>query len=164
MKKEKGISLISLVVMIVVMIILASIGMNVSMNAYEESINAKQAAENQQVKDAVTGRFGDYQRNGTANPIVGLMIPSEETKSLEKTYDYIIKKLKDSGKLVTEDEFQNQTQSKQIKKFVLDNEEDIEYTRLLEYNDLLELGLENTNLNAIYLVNYYSSDVVGPIT
>lgn len=164
MKNKKGISLIALVVMMIIMIILASIAMNVSMNAYDEGQRAKQAAEKQQVIEAVNGRFGDYQRNGTANPILGLMIPEEESKTLEDTFNYVIQKLKENGKLVTDDEIQNQTQTKQIRKFILDNEEDMEYTRILEYNDLLELGLENTTLYAVYLVNYYSSDVVGPIT
>ena len=164
MKNKKGISLIALVVMMIIMIILANIAINVSMNAYDESQRAKQAAERQQVVDAVTGRFGDYQRNGTANPIIGLIIPEDQSETKEDTFNYIIEKLKGIGKLVTEEEVQNKTQTKQIKKFVEDNSEDMEYTRILQYNDLLELGLENTNLYAVYLVNYYSSDVVGPIT
>lgn len=164
MKNKKGISLIALVVMIIIMIILASIAMNVSMNAYEESVRAKQSTERQQVVNAVNGRFGDYQRNETANPIIGFIIPEEESSTLEETYNYIIQRLREAGKLVTDDEIENHTQTKQIKEFLVDNADDMEYTRILEYNDLLELGLENTNLNAIYLVNYYSSDVIGPIT
>lgn len=164
MKNKKGISLIALVVMIIIMIILASIAMNVSMNAYEESVRAKQSTERQQVVNAVNGRFGDYQRNGTANPIIGLVIPNIESSSLEETYNYLIQKFRELGKMTTDDEIENQTQAKQIKEFLVDNANDMEYTRILEYNDLLELGLENTNLNAIYLVNYYSSDVIGPIT
>ena len=53
-----------------------------------------------------------------------------------------------------------------LKKYgaICDNFDDMEYTRLLFHSDLIELGIEKTNLNAVYLVNYYSSDVVGPIS
>lgn len=165
MKNNKGISLITLVVMIVIMIILASVAINVSMNSYDEALRAKIYAERQQVIDAVTGRFSDYQRNNTANPLLGLMIPEENSETLMDTYDYIENKLRNEYyKLLTDDEYDNQTQTKQISKFLVDNAEDMEYTRILFYDDLLELGLENTTLQAVYLVNYYSSDVVGPIT
>lgn len=165
MKKNKGISLISLVVMIIIMIILASVAINVSMSSYDEALRAKIYAERQQVIDAVTGRFADYQRNNTASPLLGLMIPEENSETLKDAYDYIENKLRNEYyKLLTDDEYNNQTQTKQISKFLVDNAEDMEYTRLLFYDDLLELGLENTTLQAVYLVNYYSSDVVGPIT
>lgn len=165
MKKNKGISLISLVVMIIIMIILSAVAINVSMNSYDEALRAKIYAERQQVIDAVTGRFADYQRNNTASPLLGLMIPEENSETLKDVFDYIENKLrKEYYKLLTDDEYENQTQTKQISRFLLDNAEDMEYTRILVYDDLLELGLENTTLQAVYLVNYYSSDVVGPIT
>jgi len=65
---------------------------------------------------------------------------------------------------MTDDELDNSTQRVLIERFVYDNFEDMKYTRILLYTDLIELGIENTNMNAVYLVNYYSNDVVGPIS
>lgn len=164
MKNNKGISLLSLVSMIIVMIILAAISINVGTNSYQNALKSKATAERQQVISAVTGRFGDNQRNSTSNPIVGLMIPDEYLDNEEKIIEYITTKLRSEyGKLMTDEEIANQTNRTQIEHFVYDNFNDMEYTRLVFYNDLIDLGIENTNLNAIYLVNYYSSDVVGPI-
>jgi len=151
--------------MIVIMIILAAVAINVSMNSYDQAQQAKIYAERQQVIEAITGRFADYQRNSTANPLLGLRIPEENSATLRDMFDYIDAKLRNEyGKLVTNDELENHTQTKQIDKFLADNAEDMEYTRILIYDDLLGLGLENTTITAVYLVNYYSSDVVGPIT
>lgn len=163
MKKNKGISLIALIVMIVVMIILASIAINVGTDSYENALESKAAAERKEVISAVSGRFGDYQRNNTASPIVGVSIPEEYTEA-EEMITYLKAKLKNEyGKLMTDDEIENKTYQNLIEKFVKDNLEDMEYTRLLFHSDLIELGIEKTNVNAVYLVNYYSSDVVGPI-
>ena len=165
MRNNKGINLVALIIMIIVMIMLAAIAINVSMDSYYNSLEAKAAAEKQQVTIAISGRFGDYQRNVTANPLVGLVIPDENLETEEKIVDFVYNKFKNEyGKLVTDDELKNSTQRIFIENFVHDNFEDMKYTRILLYTDLLELGIENTNVNAVYLVNYYSSDVVGPIS
>lgn len=165
MKNNKGINLIALIVTIVVMIILASIAIRVGTDSYENALESKAAAERKEVVSAVSGRFGDYQRNNTASPIVGFKIPEENMTTEENIVEYIKNKLKkDHGKLMTEDELENKTYQNMITKFVDDNFDDMDYTRLLFYRDLIELGIEKTNLNAVYLVNYYSSDVVGPIS
>ena len=161
MKNNKGVNLVALVVMMVVMIILASIAIKAGTDAYKNALETKAAEERKQVEYAISDRFGDYQRNSTANPLVGLLIPDENFTSKEATTTYITNKIKNEyGKLIADEETQDL-----IKKFVSDNfeDEDMEYTRILVYRDLIELGIENTNLNAVYLVNYYSNDVVGPI-
>lgn len=164
MKKNKGISLISLVVMIVIMIILAAIAIRVGMESYENALESKAATERQEVIAAVSGRFGDYQRNSTANPIVGFIVPDEYLENKDIIANYIINKLKvEYGKFFTDDEIKNSTQQKLIYKFIEDNYDDMEYTRILSYSDLIDLEIENTNINAVYVVNYYSNDVVGPI-
>lgn len=165
MRNNKGISLVALIIMIIVMIMLAAIAVNVSMDSYYNSLEAKAAAERQQVIMAISGRFGDYERNTTANPLVGLTIPEEYLETEETIYNFVYNKFRNEyGKLVTGDELTNSTQKAAIEIFVHDNIEDMEYTRILLYTDLIELGIENTNMNAVYLVNYYSSDVVGPIS
>lgn len=161
MKKNRGISLITLVVMIIIMIILAAIVINVTTKSFDKSIETKANEERAQVQYAISSRFGDYQRNSTANPIVGIIIPEENRATVDSVVNYITFKLKrDYGKLVNVD---SKEQENDIRKMVSDNFEDMEYTRILTPTDLIELEMENTNLNAVYLVNYYSSDVVGPI-
>ena len=164
MKNNKGINLVAIIIMIIVMIMLAAIAINVSMDSYENSLEAKAAAERQQITIAISSRFGDNQRNATANPLVGLMI-LEELETEPSIIDYVCDKFKNEyGKLMTDDELANSTQRISIERFIYDNFEDMKYTRILVYTDLLELGIENTNMNAVYLVNYYSNDVVGPIS
>ena len=164
MKNNKGISLVALIVMIIIMIILAGIATNIGIESYEKAMESKAETEREEVEKAITGRFGDYQRNSTANPLVGLFIPEEYLDTRDSATEYITNKLKnDYGKMKTEDEAQNSTQKNSIKKFVSDNFDDMEYTRILVNSDLLDLEIENTNLNAVYVVNYYSHDVVGPI-
>ena len=164
MKNNKGINLIALIVMIIVMIILAAIAIKTGTDAYQNALKTKGAEERKQVEYAISDRFGDYQRNETANPLVGFIIPDEDVETEAKAKNYLISKFKgEYGKLATDDEIQNNTQRKLIEKFVADNFNEMEYTRILIYSDLIDLGVENTNLNAIYLVNYYSNDVVGPI-
>ena len=164
MKNNKGINLVAIIIMIIVMIMLAAIAINVSMDSYENSLEAKAAAERQQITIAISSRFGDNQRNATANPLVGLMI-LEELETEQSIIDYVCDKFKNEyGKLMTDDELANSTQRISIERFIYDNFEDMKYTRILVYTDLLELGIENTNMNAVYLVNYYSNDVVGPIS
>ncbi len=161
MKNNKGISLIALIVMIIVMIILAAIAMNATTESYDKSLETKANEERAQVQYAVSTRFGENQRNSTSNPIIGIMVPEENRSTIDLSVTYIITKLKsDYGKFVTED---NAKQEADIKKFVTDNFEDMEYTRILTATDLIELDIENTNINAVYVVNYYSADVVGPI-
>jgi len=165
MKNNKGINLVALIIMIIVMIMLAAIAINVSMDSYENSLEAKSAAERQQLTVAISSRFGDNQRNATANPLVGLTIPEENLESEQSIIDFVCDKFKNEyGKLMTDDELDNSTQRVLIERFVYDNFEDMKYTRILLYTDLIELGIENTNMNAVYLVNYYSNDVVGPIS
>lgn len=164
MKNNKGISLVTLIVMILVMIILAAITIRSTMIGYEKSLEAKAGAEREQVRKAMNGKFADNQVNGTANPLVGLLIPKENMDTEEAVVNYLCDKLKDDYmKFVNIEAVEQEKQRDSIIKFVSDNFEDMEYTRILEYSDLINLGLENTNLNAVYVVNYYSSDVIGPI-
>ena len=165
MKNNKGINLIALIVMIIVMIILATIAIKTGTDAYQNALKTKGAEERKQVEYAISDRFGDYQRNETANPLVGFIIPDEDIETEAKAKNYLISKFKgEYGKLATDDEIQNNTVS--LKNMETGYQETLsleEATRILIYSDLIDLGVENTNLNAIYLVNYYSNDVVGPI-
>ena len=163
MKNNKGINLVALIIMIIVMIMLAAIAVNVSMDSYNKSLEAKSDAERQQVVNAIAGRFGDYQRNATANPLVGITIPEESLITEEATLNFIEQKLKNEYGKLNSEQAVNSAQIEDVKKLISDNFDDMEYTRILIYTNLVELGIENTNKNAVYIVNYYSNDVIGPI-
>lgn len=164
MKNNKGINLITLVIMIVIIIILAAIVIRPVTNSYDNAIKSRQEAERNQVVSAITERFGDNQRNNNLYPLIGEAIPNEYQNTEEALSGYLISLFKNKGKLLSKDEDEIQTQKSEIEKFVSDNFEDMEYTKILYGTELLSLDIETTTTNTIYLVNYYSSDVVGPIS
>ncbi len=170
-RKHAGISLISLIIMIIVMIILASIVITVSTKSYDQSLIAKQETERLQVVNAIQTRFGQYERNHTTSPLLGLQLSDITDKEADEIVTDLVelftmeyeKNILDTEILVPPENVQNYTSKGRIRKFITDNQEEMEYTRILKYDNLQELGLENVNTRALYLVNYYSNDVVGPI-
>jgi type II secretory pathway pseudopilin PulG len=166
---NKGISLIALAIMIIVMIIIASIAMNAGIDSYDQAVDAKNKEERNQVSQAVNARFGDNQFNAAVSPIVGELIPSEcfsyptDEQIIESAKTYLVDLFISEGRLQTQDEVTNKTIQKDIQRFLEENINDMQYTRILRHNDIIELGLESITINSIFLVNYYSADVVGPI-
>ena len=166
---NKGISLIALVILIVVMIIIATIAMNSGTSSYDNALDAKAKEERNQMIHAVQSRFGDYQINSIMKPLIGEVIPDEyliqptEDEIVESCYDYLYKLFITENRLQTEDEIKNKTLQTQIRKFLEDNVKDMDYTRIIRHRDAIELGLESVSLDTVFLVNYYSIDVVGPI-
>lgn len=166
---NKGISLIALVILIVVMIIIASIAMNSGTGSYDNALVAKAREERNQMIHAVETRFGDYQINSIMKPLIGEVIPDEylihstPEEVIESCYDYLVKMFLSENRLQTDDELNNKTLQNQIRKFLEDNVADMDYTRVIRHRDAIELGLESVSLDTVFLVNYYSIDVVGPI-
>ena len=166
---NKGINLIALIIMIVVMIIIAGIAINNSTGSYEQALTAKAREERNQMAKAVGLRFGNYQINKVASPIVGDVIPEEylnkptDEEIISSTKDYLVTMFRKEGKLVTDDEMNNHTTEKEIEKFLKDNINDMEYTRVLRHANIVELEVDSISIQSEFLVNYYSQDVVGPI-
>lgn len=163
---NKGISLIALVIMIIVIIIIASIAINNSTGSYDNGLDAKAKEERAQVVDAINYRFGDNQIDSSINPLVGDTLPQElfeketDEERKEAIKEYIINLFVSEGKLRTDN---NKEVEEQIKKFVDDNFIEMEYTRILRHNEVVQLGLNSVSNDSEFLVNYYSIDVVGPI-
>lgn len=160
---NKGINLITLVITIIVIIILATITINIGTKAYDNAREARLEEQRNNVINAVSARFADNQRNELVNPLLGYAIQVEDGDTAENLANKYIERFKDEGKLDTDDTQKNANTEDQIKKLILDNFDNMNYTRVLQYNDLIALEIENTDTNALFLVNYYSSDVVGPI-
>ena len=162
MNNNKGINLIALITMIIIMIILAAIAMKNSFDAHNKSFIARQKEENLNVTTAVQNRYGEYVTNPTNSPLAGLTVP-DEYDTPEKMYEYIEMYLIRNGKLVTQDVKDNDETKEAIRKMLNDDKDYLKYTRILEHSHLVELGLESLPINAVYVVNYFGTDVIGPI-
>ena len=77
MKKNQGVSLVALIIMIIVMIIIAGIALNSGIGSYDKALEAKSKEERHQVKNAVSTRFGDYTMNPSLKPLLGEQIPDD---------------------------------------------------------------------------------------
>ena len=163
MKNNKGVSMIALIIAIVIMVILASIALNSGNEAYDKALIAKADAERNQVIQAVETRYGKYSINRTASPLVGDTIP-EEYYTVNDISKYLMDLFRGENRLYSDDEMTNHTREKQIQEFLVNNVDHMEYTRILRHADIINLGLDNITLKSVFLVNYYSSDVVGPIS
>ncbi len=169
MLNNRGVNLIALIIMMIVMVIIAAIAITNSTDSYDQALEAKNKEERRQVSNAVGARFGSNQINAVVSPIIGEVIPKEyinrptKEEAIVSIKNYLVELFLSEGKLVSDDELENKTTQKKIQKFIEDNYNDMEYTRVLRHADIIELGLDSISLEAEFLVNYYSTDVVGPI-
>ena len=153
MTNSKGISMITLIITIIVMLILASIVYVVSDDGRERADTAKYLNEKKLIQEAMQSRFSGHLRNSDTYPIEGNI--------LNDSVDEIIVQLETAGKeSANTDEMKNE-----ITNFLSKNEKYSEYNRIINYDDMLELGITNVSYktNHSYIVNYYSLDIIGPI-
>ncbi len=162
MKKNRGVSLIALVILIVVMIILASIAIRASYQDVNKASEAKSKAERSEVATAISARYGDYMINKIANPLVGDIIPYSIPTPEEQT-DYLVELFINEGRLFSEDETTNDTLKSEMLDLLRKCEDCQEYTRILRHDDIVSLGVDNITSRSVFLVNYYKNLVVGPI-
>lgn len=153
MKNSKGISMITLIITIIIMLILAGIVYVVSDDGRERADKAKYLNEIKLIREAAQSRFAGYLRSSTTYPLEGTLAKDSLAE--------ILLQLETLGCESTSlDEMGNE-----INVFLSDNVENSEYSRIINYADMLELGITNVSSKTtyVYLVNYYSLDVVGPI-
>ena len=162
MKKNKGVSLLALVIVIVVMIILASIAIRASYQDVNKASEAKAKAERSEVTTAISARYGDYMINKIANPLVGDMIPSDLTTP-EEQKDYLVSMFQGEGRLYSEDEGMNNTLKNEMQSLLEKCTDCPAFTRILRHDDIVSLGVDNIASRSVFLVNYYKNLVVGPI-
>lgn len=167
MKNSKGISMITLIITIVVIIILSSIAIVVSENGIDMALDARYQNERKELSDAVISRFAGYLRNSSTYPLEGASVPAIFDESLSnadkeaQALSQILEYLKTSGSATAgTDDVKNE-----ISKILHDNINHIKYTRIIGSSEMLSLGLSNltSDINYVYIVNYYSADVIGPI-
>lgn len=166
MKNSKGISLTSLVIMIIVIIILSSIVFVISNDGMEMSEQARYKNEIKELQTAITSRFSGYCRNEVAFPLEGTAIDISDGDTADQITEKIINALIASGRYAHSiDMTEENVMPAKIKKFVEDNIDNISYTRILNPQDWIAIGLNSVsgNANYSYIVNYYSTDVIGPV-
>ena len=169
MKKNQGVSLVALIIMIIVMIIIAGIALNSGIGSYDKALEAKSKEERHQVKNAVSTRFGDYTMNPSLKPLLGEQIPddyfmeSDPDARIQAIKVYLLALFISEGRLQTNDEVENHTTANEIQYFLEKNYEQMEYTRIIRHSHIIELGIDSIALPSVFVVNYYSADVIGPI-
>ncbi len=168
MKNNQGISMITLIITIVVILILSGIAIVVSESGIDMAIDARYQNEKKELQSAVTSRFAGYLRNSQTYPLEGASVEAifDETLSKEdkktRAMTEIINYLKSLGRTTAE----TAEVKSEIEQILGDNINHIKYTRIIGSTEMLSLGLSNLNsdINYNYIVNYYSADVIGPIS
>ena len=172
MKNNKGLSLIALAIAIVIMIILASVALRSGSTDYEKAVQAKEDAERGQVVTAVEYRYGNYLVNKTTNPLIGEKLEFNTSISDYTDEDFLenykndlkfflVHFFQSEGRLSSPDRLTNFESDVDL--FIERNLSCMEYTRILRHADIINLELDNIALNSVFLVNYYTNSVVGPI-
>lgn len=161
MKNNKGISLVALVVVIIILVILSSIAITAGMNDYDKAQQAKENLERSQVIEAVSTRYNNYLRNSTANPLVGDKVP-DDYQTEEEIKEYLIGLFQSENRISNSPE-KYATFEKELDAFVEENVKLMKYTRVLRHDDIVSLNVDNVSISAVFLVNYYTSSVIGPV-
>ena len=147
-KKNRGISMIMLVIAIVIMIILISIIMSSSLTSVEEVEMVKIEEEIRNLTDAVNDRIANYERNSKAYPLVGTVI-GENVFIYIRSIDYL-----------ESDEI-----TRIITKINLSYSEDNrELYRVIGNKEAQLLGVSNVDNEHYYVVDYNEGEVYGPIS
>ena len=142
MRDNKGISLITLAIMIVVMLILASIVMNSGIESIDEANETKVAVEIEKLKEAVSKRMTDNARNEAAYPFVGKKVDDIVG------YAYYIEDMSNGD----------------LQKFIGTVDEDsIDYMRVFDCVDAANLGFSSVAEDHYFIVDYYNGKVYGTI-
>ena len=171
MKNNSGVSLMALVITIVIMIILSAVALRQGNEDYIKAQEAKEDAERNQVTIAVEYRYGNYLRNKTTNQLVGDEIPiTFDVNNFDEVYiaatkaqikQYLVELFQSEGRLSMDTT--RQRFEREIGEFIETNINQMQYTRILRHGDIINLELDNISLKSVFLVNYATNSVVGPI-
>lgn len=155
-KNNKGINLITLIIMIAVILILTAIFASNGLDSIFEAKNSKNANEIAQLKTAVTNRFNSYLKNEDTVMLIGQ--PAKNTYSTNECINKIISSL----------DFEKTSQEEkdaEVSKITNNISRDFsEYVMIIGSGDMAKLGLENYSKTNRYIVNYYTGAVYGPIS
>lgn len=137
MKRNKGITLISLIITIIIMVILASVmvaTIDGSDSSIETTSNNNKLFELQEIQQVVMETYIKYKQTGNKDYLVGTICSEEELLKYEEEFDKLTFKDRSDGKL----NYSNY--------YILDNQ-----------NDLNKLDLQDSK--DYYIVNYTTGEV-----
>ena len=141
MKKNSGIKLTSVVIMVVIMIILASVTLSSGMDSVKEANETKIAVEISEIKKAVAERMIQIETDST----VGM--PGQKVPDISE-YIYYVDDIKNSD----------------LTEFLAGiNDERIDYYRLLDSVSAAALGVASVQDDHFYIVDYYTGKVYGTV-
>lgn len=144
LKNDNGVSLITVIITIVTMVILIAIVINSSLSSVEETNITKINNEIKSLKEGVSIRITNNERNESLYPLVG-------------------KKLKDSEILEKLNSIEKLSSGEAIRLAEKYNDNTKDYFRLIGREDAKILGIEGIDIEHYYIVNYYDCEVYGPV-
>ena len=165
MKKDKGITIISLVITIIVMLILISItigSIKDSKNTVNEAKDSKKRLELQEVQQIVFENYIKYKQTGNEDYLIGTQVNSEELMTYKEEIDSYYKQLESNHE---EFEFLDEDYKNYYK---IDDNEKLNklglQSTIKEYdqNSISDEAEENTMDK--YLVNYKTGEVYNYTT
>lgn len=139
--KNSGVSLITLIVIIVILIILANIAIIGGIESVKESNAVKIQVEISEIKKAVSDRILEVEKNPSLGyPGAKINDPTE--------YFYFIDNM-------TNDELNDALLSI--------NDETLQYFRLVNSTDAIQLGVTAVDEEHYFIVDYYNGKVYGSV-
>ena len=147
LKSQKGITILTLVFTISVILIIASIVINSSLKGVNEANEAKIAQEITNLRNAVTDRMINYERNELSFPPVGEIIG-------DRVFEYV-----DDIEGIDADT------ATSIKNAISQNysSETSRFFRIVSGADAIRLGVEGIDNARRYIVDYVGLEVYGPL-
>lgn len=148
--KNSGITIITLIITIVVIIILTSIFVASGLESLNEAKITKAENEIKMLKEAVVNRYTSYVKNQNGIALYGT--PVKDKMSSSECVERILDTLNNDEKIKKETKITKEIE-RDYAKFVM----------LVASGDMARLGLENYDVDNVYIVNYNTSSVYGPI-
>ena len=131
--KQKGITIISLVITVIILVIISGIGITMGTNAIKSSKDNQLASELSMVQHAVLEQYTKYQTTKDITYLVGNKVELEEMNQIAKNLNITLVNI--PQKYTNKDHYR------------------------LDKASLLQIGIENTDDE--YIVNYISGEVIN---
>lgn len=157
MKKNRGITIITLVITITVILILTSIFIATGIDALNESKKAEIENEIYQLKQAISARYTSYIKNDGDISLLGDS-PNNKWVNADECINTVISVLRFEDDLSPEDE---EAKKQKVRDEILRDYNT--YVKIIDSGDKLKLGLENYSDDKVYVVDYFTGSVYGPI-
>lgn len=131
--KQKGITIISLVITVIILVIISGIGITMGTNAIKSSKDNQLVSELSMVQHAVLEQYTKYQTTKDITYLVGNKVELEEMNQIAKNLNITLVNI--PQKYTNKDYYR------------------------LDKASLLQIGIENTDDE--YIVNYISGEVIN---